>query len=233
MTHTCHLVAAAVPRDRRPLPPRLPVNGLCAVTGTVGPCLPRDAVISSANNDSFLFVAPTSNLVHVDVFTAWNFGELKPGRTRQSCPERQACWWCDGKQFVEMNKAAMRPIILDGSHATPWAMWVTTSYKKHGTIRSPLNHAPRGRIGFDEVVVDCSDADAVADTWSRLRAAQDAGIPRPLIEHLDIAPGYMAKIGWRTWRDFEQWAHPRRNSPLYRFLTYLLPSQEELKNAAA
>jgi hypothetical protein len=53
-----------------------------------------------------------------------------------------------------------------------------------------------------------------------------------LIERLDIAPGYMAKIGWRVWRDFEAWARPRMLSPLYQFLTYLLPSQEELRHAS-
>jgi hypothetical protein len=53
-----------------------------------------------------------------------------------------------------------------------------------------------------------------------------------LIERLDIAPGYMAKIGWRVWRDFESWARPRMRSPLYEFMTYLLPSKEELKSVS-
>lgn len=229
MQHACHLVAAAVPERDRPPFPCDPVDGLCAVTGTCGPCLPRREVISEANCDSFLFAAPTSDRVHVDVWVAWNFGGTKPGAKRQTCPERQACWWCNGREFRRIDKTFMRPIVLEGSPSAPWAMWVTTSYKKHGTIRSPVNTATHGRVGFDEVVVDCSDRATVSDTWKRLRAAQDVGIPRPLIEALDIAPGYMAKIGWRVWRDFEGWARPRVASPLYQFLTYLLPSQEELK----
>lgn len=38
---------------------------------------------------------------------------------------------------------------------------------------------------FEMLPVDCTDRAAVADTWARLRSAQNAGIPRPLIEHLD------------------------------------------------
>lgn len=230
--HACHLVAAAVPEAMLPALPCAPVEGLCAVTGVQGPCLPRSAVISDANCDAYLFAAPASPLVSVAVYTAWNFGTTKPGAKRQSCPERQSCWWCDGREFRQLDKAAMRAIVLEGSPSTPWAMWVTTSYKKHGTIRTRVNRFGFGVIGFDERLVDCSRDWEVVEMWERLRAAQDAGIPRPLIEALDIAPGYMAKIGWRFWRDFERWARPLRLSPLYQFLTYLLPSQEELKACA-
>jgi hypothetical protein len=229
MSHACHLIASAIPERDRPALPRAPVEGLCAVTGTRGPCIPRGDVISDSNCDAFLFAAPASPVVHADVFIAWTFGDTKPGKKMASHPERQACWYCDGREFRIMNKVAMRPIVLDGSPASPWAMWVTTSYKKHGSVRSPVNAATRGRVGFDEIVVDCTDAAAVADSWARLRAAQDAGIPRPLIETLDIAPAHMAKLGWRVWREFETWARPRLRSPLYALLTYLLPSQEELR----
>lgn len=227
--HACNLVAAAIPSAMRPALPCAPVDGLCAVTGAQGPCLPRSMVISDANCDAYLFAAPSSPLVSVDVFIAWNFGQTKPGGKRQTCPERQSCWFCDGREFRSIDKAFMRRIAIDGSETRPWAMWITTSYKKHGTVRSPVNQRARGVVGFDELRVDCTDGPAVDATWARLCAAQYAGIPRPLIESLDISPGHMEKIGWRVWRNFEAWARPRRLSPLYRLLTYLLPSQEELK----
>lgn len=233
-SHACHLVAAAVPeRDRPPLPCE-PVEALCAVTGTAGPCLPREAAITESNCDSYLFASPTSRWVHVDVFISWNFGELKPGAKRKTCPERQACWWCGGDEFLTVTKPFMRHIVLAGRSPTcPWAMWVTTSYKKHGTVRTPVNHSRWGRIGFDELVVDCSSEAEIGEYWRRLRGALDAGMPRPLIENLDCSPAFIAKLGWRVWRDFEAWARPRVRSPLYTFLTYLLPSREELKNEAA
>jgi hypothetical protein len=231
MNHTCHLIALAISEAERPSLPCKPIEAVCAVTGTHGLCLPREDVVSNANCDGFLFVNPTSAFVHVDVFTAWNFGETKEGNKRQTHPERQSCWYCNLHEFRKMDKAAIRPIVLEGSLSSPWALWVTTSYKKHGSIRSPINHTRFGRVGFDEVIVDCSNNADVVSMWTRLRAAQSVGIPRPLIEHLDISPGYMAKLGWKIWRDFEMWARSRVRSPLYRLLTYLLPSQEELKNA--
>lgn len=231
--HTCQLIAAAIQEYERPQLPCKPVEEVCAVTGVRGPCLPRNKVISDANCDGFLFANQTSSFVHVDVFTAWNFGETKEGNKRQTNPERQSCWYCNEHEFRKVNKVAMRPIVLEGSRFSPWAMWVTTSYKKHGSIRSPLNIGRFGRVGFDEVVVDCSNNAEVVSTWTRLRDAQSAGIPRPLIEHLDISPGYIKKLGWRVWRDFEVWARPRVHSSLYQFMTYLLPSKEELKNADA
>lgn len=230
MMHACHLISSSV-HDDIALPCE-PVDGVCAVTGTLGPCLPRELVVSSSNCDIYLFAAPTSRQVHVDVWRAWKYGVTKPGSKGASYPERQSCWWCDGRTFCTMTKPEMRKIVLNGSPSSPWSMWVTTSYKKHGSVRSPVNMASRGTVAFDDLTVVCSDEKVVSETWARLRGAQDAGIPRPLIERLDIAPGYMAKIGWQVWHEFEQWARPRMRAPLYQFMTYLLPSQEELRHAA-
>lgn len=226
------LLAAALPKA---LPPELPAPGVCCVTGSTGPTIRRGHAILDSFTNMDVLRAPMSDRVSV---AAWcvmqhTVPHTDPDKKRDLSPLRQSHWLCDGETIEYLDRRGVRRHVLDGVSARTWAAYATTSYKKHGALLAPVNAGGRQVWLWETRLVDCSDRDAVADTWSRLRAAQTAGIPRPLIEHLDIAPGYMAKIGWRTWRDFEQWAHPRRNSPLYQFLTYLLPSQEELKNAQA
>lgn len=231
MTRTVHLLASAL-RERPPLPCE-PQEGICAVTGSLGPCLPRHLVILESNCDQARFLAPESDHVHVDVFYAWNAGYLKDGRKRQTCPERQSCWWCDGREFREIRKPDIREIVLNGSPSVPWAMWVTTSYKKHGSLRAPVNYQTRGVIGFEELVVNASDPVRVNEWWSRLTEAQSFGIGRTILETLDCPVHVMAKVGLSRWQTFERWARLVYQTPLYALLTYLLPSREELAGEAA
>jgi hypothetical protein len=108
-------------------------------------------------------------------------------------------------------------------------MWVTTSYKKHGSIRARVNFEPRGIIAFDELVVDAGDGDRVGEWWKMLTEAQRNGIWRSMMETGQCPAGLIGKIGLKTWMKFEAWARPRIRSPLYVLLLYLLPSKEELK----
>lgn len=212
------LIAAALPQET---PPEAPVEGVCCVTGATCPTINRKHAIKPSFTNLDLLRAPDSDRTGV---AAWRALTYKW--------ERMSSWACNGETFERLDRKGVRGLVLSRDEiALPCAYYATTSYKKHGSLRAPANPPGRRVWLFETRLVDCSDMDAVADTWARLRAAQDAGIPRPLIEHLDITPGYMAKIGWRVWRDFEAWARPRMLSPLYQFLTYLLPSQEELRNA--
>jgi hypothetical protein len=213
------LIAAALPTET---PPETPAEGVCCVTGTTCLTITRKHVIKPSFTNHDLLRAPDSDRAGV---AAWRALTYKW--------ERMSSWVCNGETFERLDRKGVREHVLARDEiALPCACYATTSYKKHGALLAPANPPGRRVWLFDMRLVDCSDMDAVADTWARLRAAQDSGIPRPLIEHLDIAPGYMAKIGWRVWREFEAWARPRMRSPLYEFLTYLLPSQEELKNAS-
>jgi hypothetical protein len=181
--------------------------------------------------DNNLLDAPHSDRVGVNVWYAFQFGYLTdPTKKRKKKPEFMACWYCDGKRFTEVNKAAIRQMVLHGSPAQHWAGWVTTSYKKHGALRSPVNNKPFGVWGFDDLLVDASNRTTVLDIWQHLRQAQDIGIGRTGIETLDIPVGIMLKIGLTECNQFIQWAQSRYQSPLYKLLTYLLPSQKELKD---
>lgn len=213
------LIFSSLPPE---VPPEPPAEGVCCVTGATCPTITRGHVIKPSFTNFDLLRAPSSDRAGV---AAW--------RVMNHAPARQSLWLCDGSTLRLLKRVDARALVLGGVDAPRWAGYVTTSYKKHGALRAPVNAGSRQVWLFEMLTVDCSGRATVADTWARLRAAQDAGIPRPLIEALDIAPGYMAKIGWRVWRDFEAWARPRINAPLYQFLTYLLPSQEELRNASA
>jgi hypothetical protein len=212
------LIAAALPPVE---PPEPTLPGVCCVTGAPGATVSRALVIKPSFTNLDLLRAPDSDRAGLPAWRALNYNQ-----------ERMSSWICNGETFEPLNRKGVREHVLaDDELALPVACYATTSYKKHGALRAPVN-APGRRVWlFETRLVDCSNRSAVSDTWARLRAAQDAGIPRPLIERLDISPGYMAKIGWRLWTTFEAWARPRMRSPLYEFLTYLLPSQEELKCA--
>jgi hypothetical protein len=211
------LIAAALPPE---IPPEPSVEGICCVTGATCETISRKHVIKPSFTNLDLLHAPGSDRAGV---AAW--------MTLNHKWERMSSWVCNGETFVRLDRKGVREQVLSRDEIVlPCAYYATTSYKKHGSLLAPANPPGRRVWLFEMRLVDCSDMDDVVDTWTRLRAAQDSGISRPLIESLDIAPGYMGKIGWRVWRDFERWARPRMRSSLYSFLTYLLPSKRELKN---
>jgi hypothetical protein len=226
--HAVDLIAAALPPESLPEPP---AEGVCCVTGATCMTIGRKHAIKPSFTNIDLLRAPDSDRAGVAAWRALTYStpHPDPAKKRDLCPLRQSHWLCDGQTIKYLDRQGVRQRVLDGVGALQWCGYATTSYKKHGCLLAPVNVGGRAVWLWETRLVDCSDMDAVADTWSRLRAAQDAGIPRPLIERLDIAPGYMAKIGWRVWRDFEAWARPRMRSPLYEFMTYLLLSKEELK----
>lgn len=222
--HAVNLIANAV-RNMGQCPPfpALIEDGICAVTGQDGPCLPRSACIPVTNCDQPWFAAPGSNLVSVDVFVAWNYGYRKTGGKRDVRPERQKCWWTDGKTFDEIDRDRIRAMVFNGSPRTPWAAWVTTSYKKHGSIRARVNHRPFGLWAFEERLVDCSNRDEILAWWEQIRGAHISGIGRQAIETLQL-PGYLKPADLPAWLTFEKWARPRYQSALFAFLCYLLPA---------
>lgn len=201
------------------------------MTGLRGLCVPRKHGLPSSYTDQAAMAAPHSQWIGVDVYWAFHFTRINPKSGKPACPERTSCWWTDGREFRIMARADIRAIILDGSPSTPWAMWVTTSYKKHGSIRSPVNAPPRGAIGFDELRVDAMDDKKVMEWWEIMTTAQMDGIGRRMQEEVSCPPGLLKKVGLGPWMKFKKWAYIRRNDPLYRLLCYLLPSQEDLKNA--
>jgi hypothetical protein len=224
------LIAQALPKVELPEEPQ---EGICCVTGTKTQTINKDWAIKDSFTNFDLLVAPSSDRISLPAWRVLTYTVVHPDPTkkRDLRPLQSSSWMCDGKQLYLLDRKGVRVQVLNGVDEKQWCGYATTSYKKHGALRAPLNQKSKQIWLFETIFVDCSDRIKVKDTWSKLCEAQLAGISRPLIESLDIAPGYISKIGFKTWITFEHWARPRMWSPLYQFLTYLLPSQEELKCA--
>lgn len=229
--HTVDLIAASLTDDQKEPLPVAALPGICCVTGAQTDTIPAKELLGSNFMDNNLLAAPTSDRVGVNTWYAFQLGYFaEEGKKRKKKPEFMACWYCDGQQFAEVGKAEIRQKVLHGTPASHWAGWVTTSYKKHGSLRSPVNNKPFGFWGFDDLLINASDRAAVLETWRRLRQAQTIGIGRTGIETLDIPVGIMLKIDISECNEFLMWAQSRYQSPLYKLLAYLLPSQQELKD---
>ncbi len=226
--HAVNLIARAV-GAKGPLLPCAPVEAICAVTGETCPCLPRRDVLGDSFTNLDRLRAPGSEHVSADVFIAWAYGyKTAEDKERLKCPERMACWICDGNVFRELVRSEIRELVLNGVPYEKWAAYVTTSYKKHGSLWARVNKGARGVLRFEMLDADCRDVTKVLVYWHKMNEARSAGIGRSTIETLHIAPFVLEKVGIRAWTMFERWARPIYQSGLYQFIAYLLPSKEEL-----
>lgn len=223
------LLAAALPPVQ---PPQAPQEGVCCVLGTREPCVPRHHAIKPSFTNLDLLRAPQSDTVSVRAWSVLTHSvPAAEGKKRDTFPLLQSSWLC-WQSVLLLDRQTVRSLVLAGvEDMAEWAGYVTTSYKKHGSLRAPVNRGAAQRWLFELDVVDCSDRAKVADWWERLRTTREAGIPRHVIETLDCSLHLMRKHMQR-WREFEAWALPRYQSSLYRFLAYLLPSEEELRAPA-
>lgn len=213
-------------------PPQEPREGLCCILGTVEPCVDREYAIKPSFTNLDLLRAPDSDCASVRAWRVLTHSvAAAEGKKRDTFPLMQSSWVVsDG--LTLLNRQDVRQLVIEAIPArSPWAGYVTTSYKKHGSLRAPVNSGNSQRWLFEMDVVDCSDRAKVLDWWERLRSTREAGIPRPVIETLDCSVFLMSKH-LKVWTEFERWARDKVNSSLYRFLTYLLPSELELKDAA-
>jgi len=219
--HPAQLIYSALnPADTdRPDVPSDIETGVCAVTGDEGPTLPRKDLFGKSFTDGAVLAAPDSDRVSVAAYVALRYKW-----------ERMSSWICDGETFSRLDRVGVRNAVLSEPPDRPWCTYATTSYKKHGALRAPINGVGRRVWLFESRLVDCSDTDLVADWWVHLNAALRLGFGRPILETLDCPTHIMRKVGLRGWMEFESWALPRRNTALYSFLCYLLPSQKELRN---
>jgi hypothetical protein len=212
MDHATDLIAACLPNSEQ-----ITVRGICCVTGRETDCIPRGDAFGKSFTAQAELRAPTSALIGVAAARALSYR-----------PERSSSWWCDGKTFVPLVRADVRERVLRHVDADRWAGYATTSYKKHGALRAPVNTSSRRVWLFENMLADMSDATFVEECWGRLTEMQKAGWVRPVLESLDPSPGLLAKLGALWWMKFEQWARPFAKGQTYQFLCYLLPSQKDL-----
>ena len=231
-----HLLSEAFRRHGtyRPEPyPETPVLGLCCVTGDACETIARKHLLGPSFTDLELLVLPDSDRIGVHVWDAFTAGELRDGKARRYCPERMSSWRCTADQFEPLTRQGVRDAVFGATPNTPWAGYATTSYKKHGGLRAPVNTGSSNVWLWESVRVDCSDREALQGMWDALRRYQDAGIPRPVLETGDLEPHLVGKIGVDVALEYQRWATPRIESALYQFCVYLLPSADELEQINA
>ena len=221
--HPVNLISAAITQhEDRPTLPCDTSEGVCAITGLRGACVPRKKLLGKSFTNGDLLIRPDSDMVSVDAYFAIKFKW-----------ERMNSWFTDGKTFQRLTRQDVRTKVFLPDMPEQWAAYATTSYKKHGALNAVINTGENRIWLFEMRRVDCSDMAHVMEWWDVLNTALRAGIGRSILESLVCQPFVIGKIGLSTWMEFEQWARPRYLSALYAFLCYLLPSQEELKNESA
>jgi len=219
--HPVDLIAASIPIDDpdRPVMPGDIESGICAVTGQLCSTIQRDLLLGKSFTDGSLLAAPGSDRVGLNAYLALKYKW-----------ERMSSWICDGKTFSRLDRQGVRSAVFSKSPELPWCSYATTSYKKHGSLRTPINSGGQRIWLFESRLVDCTDFQKMMEIWDRLNIELRRGFGRSILESADCPVYLIQKIGMREWIDFERWATPIKNSSLYAFMCYLLPSQEELKN---
>lgn len=217
--HPVSLISSAI--DHIDLPCE-PIEGVCAVTGLFGLSIPRKELFGKSFTNIDLLARPDSDLVGVDAYQALKYKW-----------ERMSSFFCDGKTFVKLDRVGVRDMVFADQMPDRWIGYATTSYKKHGALRTPVNTINRRQWLFEMQVVDCTDMETVRQWWGEINRYLRLGIGRTVMESLNCPPYLMRKIGLQNWLALEIWATDKYQSPLYQFLCYLLPSQKELKNESA
>ena len=219
--HPVTLIAKALSAEEAPYPESCGTD-ICCVTGDYGPVVKRRALFGPSFTDGALLVSPESLYVGVDTYRAMKYKW-----------ERMSSWFCNGEDFTRLDRVGVRDAVFTRHKDHAWCGYATTSYKKHGAVRAPVNTGDNAVWLFEVRIVDCSDRGILFEWWEKLNAALRSGIGRQVLESLDCPGFIMRKVGLECWMAFEQWARPRYKSALYAFLCYLLPSQKELKEEAA
>jgi len=218
--HTINLISSAIPtHEDRPVLPCEPIEGVCAITGLRGRCIPRKKLLGKSFTNGDLLARPESDMVSSDAYYALKFKW-----------ERMNSWFTDGVTFERLTRQDVRTKVFQKDMPEQWSAYATTSYKKHGALNTKVNTGKSRVWLFETRLVDCTDMAKVKDWWGVLNVALRTGIGRTVLESLDCPPFVISKVGLTMWLEFEVWARPKYLSSLYAFLCYLLPSQEELKH---
>lgn len=231
--HCIELFACAVPDEHVPPLPEEPAAGICAITGKETLTIAARHILGGSFTQRDALKRPDSDRVSVAAWRAWMYGWRGLGKKRDYRPERMSSWRVTADSIELLDRRGVREAVLGEPPATAWAGYATTSYKKHGSLLAPINTSGRAVWLWETRLVDCSDRDSLLANWERLRHYQDAGIPRPVLETGDPDPALARKVGLPLALEFREWALLRRESALYQFLCYLLPSAEELKEGVA
>lgn len=203
----------------------IPVNtelGICCLTGIECQTVKRKDLFSSNFTNTDLLKAPDSDRAGISAYIALKYR-----------PQRSS-WFVNEKEFIKFDKNLFREIFLNGVKVSKcWAVYITTSYKKHGALVAKVNSYKYGFWRFEQLNVDARDGKKNR-LWYRIisTALIDDKIGRSIIESLNCPSWLIKKIGLSKWLKFYNWAKDKYQSPLYKLCCYLLPSQKDLSDEA-
>jgi len=233
--HMINLVASAFPHGWiSGLTSHATEHGVCCVTGEYCETIPRKSVITSSFGDTDRLIAPYSNRISLDAYIAFKggyFGANEDGSPKKirKKPESMSCWWCDGNRFEELDKAGIRKKLFVGSQGACWGGYVTTSYKKHGSLRAPINIEAFGAWAFNDNLAYMVCPEENRWIWSILREAQAKGVSRNFLAGEDMTmkcvEGQELSYIIRLESFIKGWMYSHR----YQLLCYLLPSKQEIE----
>lgn len=200
--------------------PEKPEIGICCLTGCECETISRKFVFSSNFTNYDLLLAPESDRISVNAYITF------------SQRDERSTWFVDEHRFLKFDKNIFRDFFLKGvADSETWAIYITTSYKKHGSLVTKINNGHSGIWRFEQMDVNARDLQINSDWYFKIyQALVEFGIGRSIIESLDCSPYLIGKMGMNNWIQFYKWAKDKYQSPLYKICCYLLPSQEELKN---
>lgn len=216
--HPVKLICSAIKTEHIELPCE-PVDGICAVTGEFGAVILRKHLFGKSFTNIDLLARPDSDMVSVEAYQALKYKW-----------ERMSSYFCDGSNFQRLDRVGVRNMVFADQMPDCWIGYATTSYKKHGALRTPVNTGNRRLWLFEMQVVDCTNMQLVVNWWETLNNYLRSGLGRTTLETLECPPYLIRNIGLQNWLSLKKWAFDKYKSPVYQFLCYLLPSQEELKN---
>jgi hypothetical protein len=225
--HTINLFSKAIKQHHLPLPFH-PIHKTCCITGQKSECMPRKYVLSNSFTAQELLKAPNSKFASTDAYQAFKF--------RGHRSSWMISWdWNDNISYKKLTRINVREIVIESSlkHSDGYnccALYASTTGKKHGSFYAPLNSMWPYIVGFDSGTIDCSDIDFVRNSYYLLSCYLKAGISRSYLLNPDFPVWLINKIGIKTYNNFRDFAMDKYTSNLYKFLVYLLPSQEELRN---
>lgn len=197
-----------------------PYEATCALTGETRQCVPIKDCVSSNFTEWDVLTDPETEMMCVEAYYALKFRW-----------ERFSSWLCSRGKFVRVDKDIIRDVLFNGFADAPWSMFITTSYKKHGALRCPVNTGNHGYIGFDEAVIDCRDSDYCVEVYDHVFAAFARGANRNDLESLRPSKWTLKALGIKGWQEYKAWAEDKVESSLYRLCVYLLPPRKELEDA--
>jgi hypothetical protein len=190
---------------------------VCAITGRPTPePIPNLGIFPETFGNFARLKAPKAEAVDGRIWSIWTD---KVAQTTS--------WIVIGKTWEKrINRPRMRA-VLSNPPSEPWGMFVAKDMKTKGLIFAQANlpNEPSS-VAFGSSICDVK---TTADIYSRLLPLFESGFSKTAIEEVSIPNGKIVNLYFQHM----DWMKKNRHRPEYKLATWLLPTQDELKEKLA